>query len=365
MEVKSNEIILNVENETFEVKVNNKTWKSDSSFKAYIMLNNGRKVFFDTAKQIEVEALSDGFKEGILTRYRNLKGVNFAFDTFVWIEKATQHVYFEWIVVNDNGFDIKEVVWPAPIKEENAKVYIPYYQGLELDSSKDKKEVKAMFTSLKASMDFVGMMDVNNNGFVLINETPWDSTYTYKDAGIQIAWLPSLGKMQYRRILRCCFVSDANIKTLCNIYKNYKEETGKYTYKEDKKESTTVKMKAIYPIQDADGSFTQPVMCASNALLYVKANIDALKEAEYVNVDGFTNKVLDECIHPHHKMSRKECLEARSKVFRYLKNKGYKLTSEGCADWALSFVDSTYWTEKRDFGNKINLFDAIFEKNNQ
>ena len=363
MEIRSNNIILNVEKDTFEVKTNNKTWKSDADFQAHIILNNGRKIKFENAKQISVEKISDDLKEGVLTRYRNLKRVNFAFDTMVWIEKATQNVYFEWIVVNDNGFDIKEVVWPAPIKEEGC-IYLPYYQGIELDTTQETKEIKAMFTSLEASMDFVGMIDSNKNGYMIINETPWDSTYTYKDASLQLAWLPSLGKMQYRRTLRYCFMQNTNMEALCAIYKQYKEETNTCTYTEAKKAATTIKLPALYTIQDADGSFTKEIMCAKNALLYIKANIDALKEVEYVNVDGFANREMEECIHPHHKMSRKECMEARSKVFKYLKNKGYKLISEGCADWVLAYVDCIYWEEKREFGNKINLFEEVFNKNN-
>ncbi|MCD7784480.1 MAG: DUF5696 domain-containing protein [Oscillospiraceae bacterium] len=83
----------------------------------------------------------------------------------------------------------------------------------------------------------------------------------------------------------------------------------------------------------------QNYLCATQVPYYVKRNFEEILrhgirlQASYLDV--FTCNELDECAHPRHRMTRKECLEYRSACFNYLWSKGIIPSSEECSDWAM------------------------------
>ncbi|MCD8118665.1 MAG: DUF5696 domain-containing protein [Lachnospiraceae bacterium] len=103
-----------------------------------------------------------------------------------------------------------------------------------------------------------------------------------------------------------------------------------------------------YAVRDADGGVfemarwaggRQNYLCATQAPYYVKRNFEEVLshgirlQASYLDV--FTCNEPDECSHPHHRMTRKECLEYREACFAYLTSKGILPSSEECGDWAM------------------------------
>ena len=89
-------------------------------------------------------------------------------------------------------------------------------------------------------------------GYIAICETPWDAGYyavhpakgPYTHVGAY--FLPSLGKMDYRRVLRYTFETDCDYNRLCKIYRQYVKETGKLrTLKE--------KAAAVHSVDDLVG----------------------------------------------------------------------------------------------------------------
>ena len=70
-------------------------------------------------------------------------------------------------------------------------------------------------------------------GYIAICETPWNGGYyanhpangPYTHVGVYFE--PSLGKMDYRRIMRYTFASDCDYNTLCKIYRGYVNEQGR------------------------------------------------------------------------------------------------------------------------------------------
>lgn len=83
----------------------------------------------------------------------------------------------------------------------------------------------------------------------------------------------------------------------------------------------------------------QTYLCASQAPLYVKRNFEELFQhgikLEGTYLDVFTCNEGDECIHPWHRMSRKECFEYRLACFNYLLSRGILPSSEEVVDWAI------------------------------
>ena len=83
----------------------------------------------------------------------------------------------------------------------------------------------------------------------------------------------------------------------------------------------------------------QTYLCASQAPYYVKRNFTELAangiDLDCTYLDVFTCNEPDECSEPHHRMTRKECLEYRSRCFAWLLSKGILSSSEEVTDWSV------------------------------
>lgn len=91
----------------------------------------------------------------------------------------------------------------------------------------------------------------------------------------------------------------------------------------------------------------QTYLCATQAPSYVKRNFSEIAandvELDCAYLDVFTCNEGDECTHPWHKMSRRECHEYRNQCFEYLLSKGILPSSEEVSDWSIpSLVFSHY-----------------------
>lgn len=117
----------------------------------------------------------------------------------------------------------------------------------------------------------------------------------------------------------------------------------------------------------------QTYLCATQAPYYVKRNFSELfehgihLEASYLDV--FTCNEPDECAHPLHHMTRKECLEFRAQCFDYLTSQGIVPSSEEVSDWALkSLVFAHYGPYEfmlrapgsARYGISVPLFNLVY-----
>ncbi|MDR1566863.1 MAG: DUF5696 domain-containing protein, partial [Treponema sp.] len=83
----------------------------------------------------------------------------------------------------------------------------------------------------------------------------------------------------------------------------------------------------------------QSLLCSSQAPLYVRRNYSALAE-HGIDIAGtyqdvFSDVELDECDHPWHRVTRKECAEYRKACFDYVMAHGIALSSEEAIDWSM------------------------------
>lgn len=83
----------------------------------------------------------------------------------------------------------------------------------------------------------------------------------------------------------------------------------------------------------------QTYLCATQAPFYVKRNFTEIEkngiELDCAYLDVFTCNEGDECTHPWHKMTRRDCYEYRNACFEYLLSKGILPSSEEVNDWAV------------------------------
>ncbi len=91
----------------------------------------------------------------------------------------------------------------------------------------------------------------------------------------------------------------------------------------------------------------QSFLCATQAPYYVRRNFEELRkhqvEPDCAYLDVFTCNEGDECNNPRHRMSRRDCYEARKLCFEYLLSQGILPSSEEVSDWCVeSMVFSHY-----------------------
>ncbi len=114
----------------------------------------------------------------------------------------------------------------------------------------------------------------------------------------------------------------------------------------------------------------QNYLCTTQAPYYVKRNFSELfahgihLEASYLDV--FTCNEGDECIHPWHTMSRKECFELRKACFDYLLANDILPSSEEIIDWAMPslvfahYAPYAFMLFSGSFGIPVPLLNLVY-----
>ena len=114
----------------------------------------------------------------------------------------------------------------------------------------------------------------------------------------------------------------------------------------------------------------QTVLCQTLAEYYVERNYDKLKEMgiepDGVYLDVFSCIHLDECTHPEHRMTRRECVEYRKKCMNLLASRGIIISSEAAVD---NFVPNMvlchhepFWSVDKEkyAGVNVPLFNLVY-----
>lgn len=244
--VESGSVRLNFNEETlnFTITASGSQWKWAEDFKARIKMKSGEEIFFSAAENISHEKWKTGVGVGIHSSYSGFKlgekELNLAFETISWIEDSTGDVYFEFIPLCDE--DIEAVYWPGHMEfdEGSEKYYsvLNILQGLLLPNTWENEVRKLSFDgqlcSNTAYMPWFGQVRPDS-GYIAICQQPWDAAFQvdhpangpYTHVGFR--WLPSLGKMDYRRVVRYTFLNNCDYNSLCKVYRKYALETGLLT----------------------------------------------------------------------------------------------------------------------------------------
>ena len=225
-------------------------WKWKKDYKPYMECQNGT-VYFCDAQEITHEPFHAGVGKGILSTYcgfkKEGKTVPYKFQTLVWTEAATGEVYCEWIPVCEEGLEVKKVCWPGPVefeeKREDWYTLLTNRQGMLIPNTWEV-ELKApcfdgFFGTAGAYMPWFAQVK-GREGYLAVCVTPWNAGYQaehpaggpYTHVGVRFE--PSLGKMDYRRIVKYTFLSDCDYNDICKTYRSYVEEQGRLRTLEEK-----------------------------------------------------------------------------------------------------------------------------------
>lgn len=466
---------------SFTITHEGDSWNWGEGFRPRMECEEGT-IYFANAKKISHEEWKTGIGHGILSHFEGfeLNGADagIAFDTIVWIEEVSGDVFFEWVPLSTETVKVKSVYWPGYMEFDEKKdswyTLLNWQQGLLVPNTWKTAVDKVVFDGFMgtagAYMPWFGQVK-DRAGYIAICEQPWNAAYytehpaegPYTHVGIR--WEPSLGKMDYRRVMKYSFVKDCDYNDLCKIYRNYVIEKGRFKslaekavkipsidqligsaflhkgiktqvmtnsdfydaenpdknnhltpfsvrteeikkfhelgveklylhldgwaepgydnqhpdylpacekaggWKAMKELSDTMhECGYLFGIHDqyrdyyyaaktfdenfatrlADGTIPsharwaggpQTYLCATQAPFYVKRNFTEIMDngikLDCAYLDVFTCNEGDECSHPWHKMTRRECYEYRNTCFEYLLSKGILPSSEEVNDWAI------------------------------
>lgn len=466
---------------SFTITHEGDSWNWGEGFRPRMECEEGT-IYFADAKKISHEEWKTGIGHGILSHFEGfeLNGADagIAFDTIVWIEEVSGDVFFEWVPLSTETVKVKSVYWPGYMEFDEKKdswyTLLNWQQGLLVPNTWKTAVDKVVFDGFMgtagAYMPWFGQVK-DRAGYIAICEQPWNAAYytehpaegPYTHVGIR--WEPSLGKMDYRRVMKYSFVKDCDYNDLCKIYRNYVIEKGRFKSLAEKAVKTpsidqligsaflhkgiktqvmtnsdfydaenpdknnhltpfsvrTEEIKKfhelgveklylhldgwaepgydnqhpdylpacekaggwkamkelsdtmhecgyLFGIHDqyrdyyyaaktfdenfatrlADGTIPsharwaggpQTYLCATQAPFYVKRNFTEIMDngikMDCAYLDVFTCNEGDECSHPWHKMTRRECYEYRNTCFEYLLSKGILPSSEEVNDWAI------------------------------
>lgn len=508
------ELCLHTASFGIEIISNGESWKFEKAYRPYFFVNEER-IYFENAEKVEHFKWDTGVGTGVRSVFSGFelhgRHTQLSFQTIVWIEYATQDVFFELIPLTEPDILVGDFYWPGQMEFSNKSsdwyTVITNRQGLLIPNDWKYDVEKVVFDgqmcSAAAFMPWFGQVRPEAAYIGIVCE-PWDAGYQVKHPAqsdychVSVRWLPSLGKLAYKRTMKYRFMKDADYNDLCKVYRGYakekallvtlKEKAAKnplvdkfigsaivhagikehispdsdYYDKEHPEENDTVvtfeererqmlKLKELglekvylhldgwgepgydnqhpdylpaceeaggwegmkllsdcmkeinymFAIHDQyrdyyfdaktyDPEFSiispegkkpefarwaggwQTYICASQSPLYLKRNFTELFKQgihlEGTYLDVFTCNEADECAHPWHRMSRKECIEYRKSCFDFLNANDIIPSSEEVIDWAIpSLVTAHYGPyafmlekEGNTLGIPVPLFNLVY-----
>lgn len=225
-------------------------WEWTDGFQPELICKEGRFSFLD-AVTITHETYTMGVGIGIRSCFEGFEkdGVTYpyAFETLIWMEDTTEQVYFEWVPLKEEGLQVEKVLWPGQMAFEEKKdswyTLLTHQQGILIPNDWEIPlsaiPFAGFFETAGGYMPWFGQVK-DRQGYIAICTTPWNAGYyaehpaggPYTHVGVYFA--PSLGKMEYRRVMRYTFLNDCDYNDLCKEYRSYVNEQGRLRTLEEK-----------------------------------------------------------------------------------------------------------------------------------
>lgn len=242
IELGSTKVLLDETTLAVTIECGNSTWSWRRKYIPRMICEEGEFSFLDAAS-ISHEEYVMGTGSGIRSRFEGMRKDGsvfpYVFETLIWIETVTGDVYFEWVPVKEEGLHVQKIFWPGEMEfdepEENWYTLLNCRQGIMIPNTW-KTELRPIifegrFGAAGGYMPWFGQVK-DGSGYIAICETPWNMGYCaehpangpYTHVGF---WQePSMGKMDYRRVVKYTMLENCDYNDLCKVYRNYVSEQG-------------------------------------------------------------------------------------------------------------------------------------------
>ena len=217
-------------------------WNTCADFKPTLQCAQGTFAFAD-ATSITHEQRETGTGTGIRSIFSGFAHSAYSFETYVWVERASGDVLFEWIPLNEQGLNITNVTWPAAMDfdcaDDHDTTLITHEQGVMIPNTwptaVSTKDIAfdGRFETAGGYMPWFAQLRADGHGYIAICETPWNAGYGIDHPSngpythINTWFEPSLGTMNYRRVVRYQFLDHADHTAVCKAYRSYVNERGR------------------------------------------------------------------------------------------------------------------------------------------
>ena len=100
-----------------------------------------RSFSFAGAATVTHERIETGTGVGVRSVFAGFAGADYAFETYIWIERSSGDVLCEWVPLRECGAEprIDRVLWPAPLSFDRADAHdvtlITHEQGVMIPNS--------------------------------------------------------------------------------------------------------------------------------------------------------------------------------------------------------------------------------------
>ena len=204
-----------------------------------------RSFSFAGAATVTHERIETGTGVGVRSVFAGFAGADYAFETYIWIERSSGDVLCEWVPLRECGAEprIDRVLWPAPLSFDHADAHdvtlITHEQGVMIPNNwptevgTDAVSFGGRFETAGGYMPWFAQLRSDGHAYIAICETPWNAGYDidhpaggpYTHVGM---WFePSLGRMDYRRVVRYRLLDHADHTAVCKTYRAYVNERGR------------------------------------------------------------------------------------------------------------------------------------------
>ena len=246
LEVKTNTIQLRMDdnNLKFSFGKGDTEWNWTSEYRPKMECKEGT-VYFDEALEIHHELVQNGIGKGIRSSFAGFeiegKKVPYAFETYAWIEECTEDIFFEWIPICEEGLAVEKLFWPGELELEEKRndwyTLLNMQQGVLIPNDWETEltdiPFDGYFETAGGYMPWFSQFK-EHNGYIAICTTPWNAGYQaeHPENGpythVSVRFEPSLGKMEYKRVVRYTLIEDGDYNDACKIYRDYVREQGNF-----------------------------------------------------------------------------------------------------------------------------------------
>lgn len=212
---------------SIKVELTNDVWQS--SAEPYLLFSDGRKVPFTEAEVSGISAKKTGIGYGVRADYRI---DDITVSTYLWSEDANGDIHFEADVYGESEFQIEELAVFPPFllgcEKDGGYTAIPRMQGALYPAGSEIPVKLGRIYDRPAYMSFYGQVrHSTGSGYITIIDTAFDSCYRTEGDSIWTVFVPSLGKIGYKRSIIMNFSESCSYVTICKKYRKYLSERGR------------------------------------------------------------------------------------------------------------------------------------------
>lgn len=226
---------------TFAVTLerNGEIWRTLDGFTPCLEFTDGSSIPWSAADNITHELRETGLGVSCISTFQGCNGASYAFATSISVEASTGDVVFEWMPLDESDLDVASVRWPGPMSFDEARnnwrTLITHCQGRMIPNdwpvAVSDTPFAGRFETEGGYMPWFAQLR-GEAGYIAICETPWNAGYyidhpehgPYTHVGV---WMePSLGKMDYRRVVRFTLLDHADVTSVAKTYRRWAAEHG-------------------------------------------------------------------------------------------------------------------------------------------